>query len=99
MTYRVIISDDALAGVAEFLDFIAETQQMPLTAQRWWEKALAKVETLRYMPRRCPLAPENEFSSHELRMLIVDRCLFIFHVDDETSTVRVVKFRHGSRLP
>lgn len=99
MTYRVIISDGALAGVEAFLDYIAVTQQMPLTAQRWWEKALAKVETLRYMPRRCPLAPENEFSAHELRMLIVDRCLFIFHVDEDAGAVRVVKFRHGSQLP
>jgi plasmid stabilization system protein ParE len=99
MTYRVIISDDALAGVAEFLDFIAETQQMPLTAERWWKKALSKVETLRYMPRRCPLAPENEFSDRELRMLIVDRCLFIFQIDEASRSVRIVKFRHGSQLP
>jgi plasmid stabilization system protein ParE len=99
VTYRVIISDDALAGVVAFLDYIADTKQMPLTADRWWAKALAKVETLRTMPRRCPLAPENEFSRYELRMLIVDRCLFIFQIDEETRTVRIVKFRHGSQLP
>jgi len=50
------------------------------------------------MPRRCPLAPENEFSDYELRMLIVDHCLFIFNIDDAHRTVRVVKFRHSAQL-
>jgi plasmid stabilization system protein ParE len=99
MTYRVIIADEALAAVERFLDYIGVEQGMPLTASRWWEKALARVETLRTMPRRCPLAPENELSAHELRMLIVDRCLFVFHVDDVDRVVYVVKFRHGAQLP
>ncbi|MGL4514000.1 MAG: type II toxin-antitoxin system RelE/ParE family toxin [Lacipirellulaceae bacterium] len=99
MNYRVVIADGALASVERFLDYIAIEQGMPLTASRWWEKALARVETLRTMPRRCPLAPENEWSKSELRMLIVDRCLFIFNVDDHDRVVDVVKFRHGAQLP
>jgi hypothetical protein len=99
MTYRVLIADDALAAVRAFLDYIGVTQQMPLTAARWWQKALSRVETLRFMPRRCPLAPENAFSDYELRMLIVDHCLFIFNIDDANRTVRVVKFRHSAQLP
>jgi len=94
-----LVTDDALDAVRGFLDFIAVTQQMPLAAARWWEKALARVETLRFMPQRCPLAPENHFSNHELRMLIVDPCLFIFNIDDATRIVRVVKFRHAAQLP
>jgi plasmid stabilization system protein ParE len=97
MKYRVIISDDALWGVRRFLEYIADGEQQPLPAFRWWEKALAKIGTLERMPRRCPLAPENDRSAYELRMLIIDRCLFIFHVDDETRTVRIVGFRHGSQ--
>ena len=99
MTYRVLVSNDALDAVRAYLDYIAVSQQMPLTAARWWEKALARVETLRFMPRRCPLAPENELSDYELRMLIVNHCLFIFNIDDATRTVRVVKFRHSAQLP
>ncbi len=34
MTYRVLIADDALDAVRTFLDYIAVTQQMPLTAAR-----------------------------------------------------------------
>ena len=99
MTYRVLVSDEALDAVRAYLDYIAVSQQLPLTAARWWKRALARVETLRSMPRRCPLAPENKFSDHELRMLIVNHCLFIFNIDDATRTVRVVKFRHTAQLP
>ena len=99
MTYRVLVSDEALDAVRAYLNYIAVSQQLPLTAARWWKRALARVETLRSMPRRCPLAPENEFSDHELRMLIVNHCLFIFNIDDATRTVRVVKFRHTAQLP
>lgn len=99
MKYRVLVADDALDAVRAFLDYIAVTQQMPLTAARWWEKALTRIETLRFMPQRCPLAPENQFSDHELRMLIVDHCLFIFDIDDASRTVRVVTFRHSAQLP
>ncbi len=35
MKYRVIISDEALAGVKKFLTYIAVDQQSPLAAERW----------------------------------------------------------------
>lgn len=33
-----------------------------------------------------------------VRVLRVDRCLFLYTVDEEQSTVRVLKFRHSSQL-
>ncbi len=30
-------------------------------------------------------------------MLIVDRCLFLYTVDEELAVVRILKFRHGSQ--
>ncbi len=51
------------------------------------------------MPHRCPYAPENDFENLGLRVLVVDRCLFIYTIDEELKVVRVLKFRHGSQLP
>ena len=99
MNYRVIITSEALAGVERFLDFIAIYQQSPLFAERWWRKALAAIERLDHFPHRCPLAPENDFRDYAIRMLIVDRCLFLFTVDERMKTVRVIGLRHGSQLP
>lgn len=99
MKYRVIIHGDALRAVEDFLDYISEVEQQPQSAIRWWQKALKKVDSLEFMPHRCPFAPENVYSENELRMLIIDRCLFIFHIDEQARSVQVVKFRHGSQLP
>ncbi len=99
MNYRVVITSEALAGIERFLDYIAIDQQAPLNAERWWRKALTAIETLDQLPHRCPLAPENEFRDYTIRMLIVDRCLFLYTVDERQKTVRVIGFRHGSQLP
>lgn len=97
MKFRVIIRDEAIAAIDAYLDYLEEDSKDPIVAVRWWQKAIAKVKTLEYMPRRCPLAPENAKSELELRMLIVDQCLFVFHVADQDQAVYVVRFRHGSR--
>lgn len=97
--YRVIITDEALEQARAHLRYIAEDRRLPLIAERWWEKALDLVSRLGTYPRRCPYAPENLLSRHELRMLVVDNCLFVFHVDEESDSVLVVRFRHGSQEP
>ena len=94
-TYRVILSDEALQGVEQYLDYIIEQTGLPNIAARWWEKAVEQIYSLDHMPHRCPLAPENETSRYELRMLIVDSCLFIYHVVEDEEKVNIVKFRHG----
>jgi len=97
--YRVTISDQVLNSVRDYLSYIAEEQRAPLNAVRWWKKALEKIFSLETMPHRCPYAPENETESLPIRMLIVDRCLFLFTIDEDLSVVRVLKLRHGSQLP
>ncbi len=97
--YRVTISDEALVGVEKYLNYIANDQAAPLNAARWWDKAVEKIFSLDQFPLRYPYAPENEFEDLTIRMLIVDRCLFLYIVDEEQATVRILRFRHGSQLP
>lgn len=99
MKYRVIIADDALADARNCLSYIAVEEQMPETAQKWWIKALAAIDTLEFMPHRCSYAPENEVSKHTIRVLRVDNCLFLFRVVEENKTVRILRLRHGRQLP
>ena len=58
MKYCVSITEEALTQAYQFLHYIAEEQRSPLTAQRWWDKALQKIATLETFPRRCPVAPD-----------------------------------------
>ncbi|WP_146428873.1 type II toxin-antitoxin system RelE/ParE family toxin [Blastopirellula retiformator] len=93
------ISSEALEGVTQFLDYIGVVNQAPLNAKRWWRKAAKAIESLRYFPHRCPIAPEAEICNYEVRALIIAPCLFLFHVDDARTCVRVIVFRHGRQLP
>ncbi len=66
MTDRVLIADDALDAVRTFLDYIAVTQQMPLTAARWWEKALASQSGEIFLPLKD--SPVNGTSATVFRL-------------------------------
>ena len=95
--YKVVITEDALEQARKYLLYRAIDQQQPETAAKWWHKALEAVETLSSFPQRCGYADENQWSDNELRALRVDRCLFIYHVDEDDRKVEIVKFRHGSQ--
>jgi len=99
MNYRVIITDGAFADIEKFLDYLEFNQQSPLTATRWWRKAVACVETLGTMPHRCPKPPENDLRDYTIRTMIVDSHLFLYRVDEDKRVVEVFGFRHGSQLP
>ncbi len=99
MNYRVVISEETLDQVERFLDYIEFVQQAPLIASRWWRKALSQIRSLKDFPHRCPYAPENDKRDYEVRMMIVDRCLFLYNVNDQDRVVRILAFRHGSQQP
>lgn len=94
-TYRVVISPGAQEALDAHIKHIAIDKMEPLNAQRWLQKAYAAVDTLSMFPNRCPIAPESKFSKHTIRMLNIDKCSFLYRVDDDQDTVYVTGFLHG----
>lgn len=99
MTYRVIITEQALARIDEQTAYIAVDGTAPLNAARWLSRVLAAVDTLGSMPRRCPKAPEDGHHSFEIRALNIDGFLLLFTINDDDRTVMVLNARHARRLP
>ena len=95
MIYDVILSSEAKQALDDHIRFIAVEKLEPINAQRWLKKALDAVDTLTVFPNRCPIAPENKFSKHTVRMLIVDKSSFLYRVDKDNRTVRVTHFFHS----
>ncbi len=95
MIYDVILSTKAKQSLDEHIRYIAVEKQEPINAERWLRKALKAVDSLSVFPNRCPIAAESKFSQHTIRMLIVDSCLFLYRVDEESRTVRVTAFFYG----
>ncbi|MCC5605340.1 type II toxin-antitoxin system RelE/ParE family toxin [Nostoc sp. CHAB 5834] len=99
MKYRIEIS-----SVAEFeadSAFLGLSQvTSPSRASQWYAKLLQAIDSLSQMPKRCPLAPENEYFSQEIRQLLYGRgrnsyrILFTILEGQEVSTVRILHIRH-----
>ncbi|WP_375498989.1 type II toxin-antitoxin system RelE/ParE family toxin [uncultured Nostoc sp.] len=102
MKYRIEIS-----SVAEFETdsaFLRLSQvTSPSKASQWYAKLLQAIDSLSQMPKRCPLALENEYFSREIRQLLYGggrnsyRILFTILEGQEVSTVRILHIRHAAQ--
>jgi len=102
MKYRVEISSVAEAEADRtFLRLSQFTS--PAQASQWYSGLLIAIESLSVMPKRCPLARENEHFSQEIRQLLYGRgrnlyrILFTILETEEISIVRILHIRHSSQ--
>ena len=102
MKYRIEISSvaEAEADIA-FLNLSQVAS--PARASQWYSGLLQAIESLSQMPKRCPIARENEYFSQEIRQLIYGkgrtsyRVLFTVLEAQEVSTVRILHVRHAAQ--
>ncbi len=99
MKYAVEVTDAALEAMLAQARYIAIECQSPLNAQRWLEQAWDVIDSWEEMPRRHNLAAENASKPYEVRRALLGKYSILFTIDENTRTVRVIGFRHGSRLP
>jgi plasmid stabilization system protein ParE len=75
----------------------------PAKASQWYSGLLQAIESLSQMPKRCPLARENEYFSQEIRQLLYGRgrnsyrILFTIVEGQDMSTVRILHIRYASQ--
>lgn len=99
-TYQVLVTDRARAAIEEQIAYIADEKQAPLAAGRLLGDIDRAIDTLSFLPHRCPRAPENRLVNYTVRMHIVRKMyLLLFRIDDRQRTVTVIAFRHGRQLP
>ena len=96
MKYRVIIEPPAAEEIESAFLFIAEHGSLA-RAQQWFNTLEEKLRTLASMPRRCPLAPEDEHFTEEIRQLLVSPYRAIFTI--KAKSVHVLPVRHMAPRP
>ena len=67
MTYQVVVQPSAQTEMEAAYEWTAA--RAPLTAARWYNRLVDAIRSLANNPERCPLAPENESFSEEIRNL------------------------------
>lgn len=99
MKYSVEITDSAFELIRAQARYIAIDCRAPINASRWLERVWDVIDSLETMPEIHNLAPENEFTSYEVRRALVGDYLILFTIDQTVHKVWVIGFRHGGRLP
>jgi plasmid stabilization system protein ParE len=92
--YNVIIQPTAEVDIESVYLYIA--QESPKNALNWFFQIQSEISTLKRLPFRCPLAPENSVFDKEIRQLIIGKYRVLFTV--ELNHVHILHVRHGAQL-
>jgi plasmid stabilization system protein ParE len=100
MNYRIEIS--SIAETEADSAFLRLSQiSSSVQASQWYAGLLEAIGSLSQMPKRCPLARENDYFSQELRQLLYGRgrnsyrVIFTILERQDISTVRILHIRHA----
>ena len=96
--WSVIVELPAQEDIAEAHRWLAERDSE--AADRWFNSLYDKLDSLEMFPERCPLAPESQFFSAEIREAFHGRRQHKYRIlltvtEDE---VHILHVRHGARL-
>jgi plasmid stabilization system protein ParE len=97
LAFQVDITEPALADAEEYVRFIREVGKQPEAAERWFRGLVRAIYSLEELPERCPVIPEQEDFSFEIRHLIYFSHRIIFRVERDRNRVVVFRVYHCSR--
>ncbi len=97
MTYCVIIEPPAEAELEEAYQWIA--RDAPQAAARWYNGLVEAIDSLKSLPERCPLAPENDAFDEDIRQLLYGKRRYKYRIlfTIVGQRVHVLHIRHGAR--
>jgi plasmid stabilization system protein ParE len=100
MDFRVELSDQAQRDIAAIYDWL-HSQQAGDAGERWFVNLRSAIESLGNLPSRCPVAPESQDSSVEVRQLLYGRRSHVYRIlfAIEGDVVQVLHIRHARRRP
>lgn len=86
MEYQVKLTDYAVEQLQEIVSYISNVLQSPETARRWLERIKLEISSLRTMPNRYPLTPEEPWRSEGIHKIPVENFL-VYYWGDESQRI------------
>lgn len=93
MDFRIIWSEIALWDLRDIVRYIARDD--PKTAERFGNFIISKILNLGTFPRIGRIVPE--FREDRLREIILTPYRIVYEIDDNISTLAVLRVWHGAR--
>ena len=97
MKYNIMYTAGAKRDLRNIFKYISEELLAPENAAGQVERIMASIRTLDSMPKRNRLYEEEPWYSKELRFFPVSNYLVFYRVEDESSTVYVVRIMYSGR--
>ena len=97
MTYKVKLTNNALAQLKEAVGYISKVLLEPEVARRWSDRIKKEILTLDHMPLRYPLVDEEPWRAEGIHKLTVENFIVYYWVNEDTSTVWVTAVVYGRR--
>jgi plasmid stabilization system protein ParE len=90
MKYTVIIEDSADSDLRRCHEWGVRNWGKK-QAEKWFREMIREMRTLQAFPERCPIAPDTEQFTEEIRHLIVGRYRVLFTI--KRTTVHILHVR------
>ena len=97
MKYNIMYTAGAKRDLRNIFKYISEELLASENAAGQVERIMASIRTLDSMPKRNRLYEEEPWYSKELRFFPVNNYLVFYRVEDESSTVYVVRIMYSGR--
>ncbi|MEK7660616.1 MAG: type II toxin-antitoxin system RelE/ParE family toxin [Pseudomonadota bacterium] len=97
MIYEIIIQDKAVEDAQDYAVYIL-SESGRVAALKWLDGLYDEIETLSQMPQRFKIIDENDSIEIELRQLLYFSHRVIYHINDESNSVHIIRVYHSARL-
>ena len=97
MTYKVKLTNHALAQLKEAIGYISKVLLEPVVARCWSDRIKKEILTLDHMPLRYPLVDEDPWRTEGVRKMSVENFIVYYWVNEETTTVWITAIVYGRR--
>ncbi len=97
MTFKVVYSGAAKDDLRRIYEYIAFELSEPPVASNQAKRIMETVRSLEEMPSRFRLYESEPWRSRGLHVVPVNNYLIFYMIDDEASTVKIVRIMYGGR--
>ena len=95
MTYKVILSQEAINDIQNIYDYIAFEKQSVINAEAQLSRLQKEITQLDTLPNAFRLYPKEPWHSRGLRYFPIDNYLIFYTVDENNQTVNVLRVIGG----
>ena len=95
MTYKVKLTNNAIAQLKDAVGYISKILLEPEVARRWSDRIKKEILTLDNMPLRYPLVDAEPWRTEGIHKMAVENFIVYYWVNEDTTTVWITAIVYG----